>query len=262
MSQVNLQDLPVANFPDGHKHLIIPEDHPAFKATSIKVALRNFDDVFLLAQAAEIFHNIKHCYITYMLAARCDRSFAPGEAFDLRFVTYVINKFRFKTIKVLRPHSPVTLELLRNSIEADVTPALISGLRTVYDINDFAIVSPDKGASLWVGKYAELFNAPLVQCDKSRNMNEDHRGVVGLMVPHLPEGIEDFVIVDDLCDGGGTFLALSAQLRKQGAKRVFLVVTHAIMSKGLDVFDDFIDGIYCTNSFAEFEHDLVHQINV
>jgi ribose-phosphate pyrophosphokinase len=229
---INLHDIPVANFPDGHKHLIVPPDFEHFYTTSIRASIRNFDDLFLLAQATHILPNLKHLSIVYLLAARCDREFSVGEAFDLEIVCSFINTLNFKTVTVLKPHSPVTLELLRTSAEDDMTDTLIGKCIEDFGLIKYAIVSPDKGASLWVGKYAQHFLRPLVQCDKKRDEMAEHHHVMEMVVPELPADCEDYIIVDDLCDGGGTFLALAAKLRGRGAKRVFLVVTHAIMSKG------------------------------
>ena len=93
-------------------------------------------------------------------------------------------------------------------------------------------------------------------------MNAAHRGVGRIVVPELPQGVEDYVIVDDLCDGGGTFIGIAKDLRERGARRVFLIVTHAIFSKGLEPFRGLLDRVYCTNSFANFSDPLVYQENI
>lgn len=250
----------MANFPDGHKHILLSDDFDVNAVTSIKASLKSFDDIFLLAQAKQILPNLKYLYILYLLGARCDRRFSDGEAFDLEIVADVINSLKFEEVKILKPHSPVALQLIKNSTEVNITSAMIS--RCLYEErigSNAAIVSPDKGASSWVGRHAFTFNLPLVQCDKQRSTT-GHRSVSEIIVPKLPQGIDNYIIVDDLCDGGGTFIGVAEKLLEQGAKQVFLVVTHAIMSKGLDVFRGKIKNIYCTNSFASFNHPLIHQV--
>ena len=49
------------------------------------------------------------------------------------------------------------------------------------------------------------------------------------------------LIVDDICDGGGTFIPLAKKLKNAGAKTVTLYVTHGIFSKGLDPLKEHID---------------------
>jgi ribose-phosphate pyrophosphokinase len=56
------------------------------------------------------------------------------------------------------------------------------------------------------------------------------------------------LIVDDICDGGATFVALARKLREAGAIEVSLFVTHGIFSKGKDL--EGIDNIYTTGSFT------------
>jgi ribose-phosphate pyrophosphokinase len=57
----------------------------------------------------------------------------------------------------------------------------------------------------------------------------------------------ELLIVDDICDGGGTFVGLAKKLREAGAKKVHLFVTHGIFSKGVPL--EGIDTIYTTDSF-------------
>ena len=45
-------------------------------------------------------------------------------------------------------------------------------------------------------------------------------------------------MVDDLCDGGATFILLAKELLSKGAKEVHLFVSHGIFSRGLGVLFD------------------------
>ena len=56
------------------------------------------------------------------------------------------------------------------------------------------------------------------------------------------------LILDDICDGGGTFTGLSHVLRgTYGARAVDLFVTHGIFSKGLPL--DGIRAVHTTDSY-------------
>ena len=55
------------------------------------------------------------------------------------------------------------------------------------------------------------------------------------------------LIVDDICDGGATFVGLAKELRAAGAKKVYLYVTHGIFSKGLPL--EGIDKVFTTDSY-------------
>lgn len=61
----------------------------------------------------------------------------------------------------------------------------------------------------------------------------------------------DVLIVDDLCDAGGTFIGAAQVLRQHGARSVSLYVTHGIFSKGVEhLLAQGIDNIYTTTSYA------------
>jgi ribose-phosphate pyrophosphokinase len=63
-------------------------------------------------------------------------------------------------------------------------------------------------------------------------------------------------IVDDICDGGGTFIGVAEELRKLNAVKIILVISHGIFSKGLSLQN--VDEIYCTNSYKEIQEEDAH----
>ena len=64
------------------------------------------------------------------------------------------------------------------------------------------------------------------------------------------EGLTCFII-DDICDGGGTFAGTAKMLKQRGAVKVVLVVSHGIFSKGTSI--EFVDDIYTTDSFKQVD---------
>jgi ribose-phosphate pyrophosphokinase len=65
-----------------------------------------------------------------------------------------------------------------------------------------------------------------------------------------------YVIIDDICDGGRTFIEL-AKVIKEGrpTAKVFLIVTHGIFSAGFKTLNEYMDGIFCTNSYRDVSDD-------
>lgn len=254
---INLKDFNVANFPDGHKHIVSQFSLDEI-GNSICVSIRSFDDLFLLAQVKDIHPQISNLRINYLLGARCDRRFSKAEALDLEIVCDFINNLNFEKIEVLKPHSSFSLELLNNSKEVDITRQLIDNCLLENSLTGVCFVSPDKGASQWIHKF-DL--KPLIQCEKVRE-----NGSITVKLPPITPGdswlnYSNFVIIDDLCDGGGTFTAIAKEIKLTSPlANVYLVVTHAILSKGFQPFEGLIKHIYCTDSFAKFEHPLVKQV--
>ena len=63
-------------------------------------------------------------------------------------------------------------------------------------------------------------------------------------LPYMP-----ILIVDDLCDGGGTFLGIANQA--EGTVPLGLYITHGIFSKGFGELGKHFSKIYTTNSYYE-----------
>jgi len=73
---------------------------------------------------------------------------------------------------------------------------------------------------------------------------------------------KDCLIVDDLADGGRTFKYLAEALKKQGASKVYLYVTHAQFNYGFEELKETIDHVYCTNSYKDIDDVFVTQFKV
>jgi ribose-phosphate pyrophosphokinase len=185
--------------------------------------------------------------VPYFPYARQDRVMASREAFSLKAIARVINSLGFAKVRTCDPHS-------------DVTPALIDRLSYFSQVDLIrrhdelalfiaekrpTIISPDAGAVKKAGAVAAHFGLPLAIATKVRDTST---GAITGTALHAPvEG--DVLIVDDICDGGRTFIELAKALRQAGASRVHLYVTHGIFSKGLAVFSGLIDSIFTTDSF-------------
>ena len=63
----------------------------------------------------------------------------------------------------------------------------------------------------------------------------------------------DCLVVDDICDGGGTFLGLAKELKAKNAGKLYLAVSHGIFSRGVERLLEHYDGVFSTNSFGEVE---------
>lgn len=69
------------------------------------------------------------------------------------------------------------------------------------------------------------------------------------------------LIVDDICDGGGTFIGLAEELKRKNAGKIYLAVSHGIFSKGIDKLD-FLAHVYATDAYNTQAHELLTQISL
>lgn len=58
------------------------------------------------------------------------------------------------------------------------------------------------------------------------------------------------VIIDDICDGGGTFIGLANELKKMGAGSLRLGVTHGLFTKGVAVLLDHFSSIFTLDTYT------------
>lgn len=234
----------IINFPDGQPHVRV-DSKPESISFSIKTPL----DLLVLGQAINAYNNIGHSpiiHINWLMGARYDRHMVQGDSFDLQVIANIINSFNAKDIRILDPHSHKSIELIKNS-----TPIYNRDLYTsINEGDDVVLIIPDKGASVKSEIYSKHISGikDVVFCDKVRDIEGDGSISIKVRNSELCEG-KTCLIVDDICDGGGTFLGIASQINP---KSISLCVTHGIFSKGLDVFSNF-KNIYTTDSFTKLE---------
>ena len=72
----------------------------------------------------------------------------------------------------------------------------------------------------------------------------------------------DCLIVDDICDGGGTFIGLANELKNKNAGKLYLAVSHGIFSRGFDDLEKCFTKIFTTDSIKKPEHNSLTQIKI
>ena len=93
-------------------------------------------------------------------------------------------------------------------------------------LKDLVVVSPDIGGVKMVHAYANLFHAPLAIVIKKRKSASD---VEMLNVVGDVDG-KNVLLVDDLTETGGTVTRAAGILKKQGARKVYASISHAVLN--------------------------------
>lgn len=111
---------------------------------------------------------------------------------------------------------------------------------------DLAVVSPDIGGIKLARSYAKRLDAGLVVIDKRR---PKHNQVEAMNIIGDVSG-KNVLIVDDLIDTGGTFVAAVNTLKEKGAKEIYGAVTHPLLSGDAikKIEDSAITKLYVTDS--------------
>lgn len=111
---------------------------------------------------------------------------------------------------------------------------------------DLVVVSPDIGGIKLARSYAKRLDAGLVVIDKRR---PKHNQVEAMNIIGEVNG-KNILIVDDLIDTGGTFVAAVNTLKEKGAKEIYGAVTHPLLSGDAikKIEDSAITKLYVTDS--------------
>lgn len=169
---------------------------------------------------------IEHLILPHVPGGRQDRMNPEGDVlFTLKSVAKMINDRGFDSVTVFDPHSTVTPALINRCHV--ITPAeILKGFWAGYS----GIIAPDVGAAKRAFDVAQVLGLPFHQAEKHRDVATGK--LSGFAAPTIKSG-EHYLVVDDICDGGGTFLGLGKVIQDAGAF-ADLYVTHGVFSKGLD----------------------------
>lgn len=249
----------IISFPDGEKHLKINELN---RKDTVEIVCRicNSDDLFLLIQLSDILNRqcitVDRLVIPYFMTMRCDRLFSFEEAHSLRIVAEVVNSLKAKDVILIEPHSNVLLSLVNNSIPLYKSPEL-------GNISNSIFCFPDKGAYLRYKNRIASDVKPII-CSKVRDVSTGNlNGFEIISKGDYKEGMS-ICVIDDLCDGGGTFIGIGNLLKEElDPENLILNVTHAIQQKGLEKVADIYDEVNITNSYKDWQdEELPININV
>lgn len=199
-------------------------------------------------------------HMPFFPGARQDRvEDGSGDPLTVKMFADIVNLQHYDSVTVVDPHS-------------DVTPALLERKRVV-DVSEFApaiatlafnrggidyLICPDSGAEKRVFRMSQKLGVPIVKAWKHRD--RDTGKLTGFGIDPLP-GPGNYLVVDDICDGGGTFIGLAEvfhqrliELHQSGVDqdeptKLGLWVTHGVFSHGLDALCSTFEWIGCADSY-------------
>lgn len=254
-------------FPAGEAHTKI-EDRRGYEPTEIAIiqpsATSLHDDLFQLAMWDSTLQNEYEVrqvvLLPYMPGARADR----GTPFGLEVYASFLNGMSLAQIILFDPHSPATLVELQNSftditvLDSDIIPA---NNFKYFNQNYDGVIAPDKGAMTRAQEFADAISCEVFTVEKSRDFETGK--LMGFKVPELDRGGR-YLIVDDICDGGGTFLGIAKELDLP-INQLDLYVSHGVFSKqdGENLLGYFGD-VFTTNSFDPKRelHEAIHRFDI
>ena len=256
----------ISQFPDGQQALDLTEWSQLDKyedPVKIVTRLNSFKDIEILICAVAAIRNIKTnreiaLVAPYFLGARSDRKFQDGGVNYLKQVICpIINSLNFSAVVTLDPHSDVLEACLNNFEKVNNFKLVDEALSYIIgedEEDQVVLVSPDAGAYKKVFDVAKFMKIEkIITATKVRDLKTGN--IIRTEIPVLDQHNKlKYVIVDDICDGGRTFVELAKAIKaSRPTAEIYLVVTHGIFSAGFHDLDEMFDGIFCTNSYETIE---------
>ena len=241
-------DYDIITFPDGQKHIKIISILNPKDTIKIICRIKNGDDFFIVLQTADILqrHGIEFTLsIKYLFTARTDRVFSRNEAYSLKVIADIINNLDCY-LEVFELHKG-NIKYFNNWIKHFQNA----------DQSDYIYCFPDEGA---FNRYSN--NPDSLICTKNRDPE------TGLLSNFQITNSKKFkggnvIVLDDLCDGGGTFLGIASKLDELKPSRKILKIAHAIQKIGIEKVSKVYDEVIITNSFYDWDlEDLPDNVTV
>jgi ribose-phosphate pyrophosphokinase len=207
---------------------------------------------------ALILHGAKSMSLVlpYLPGARQDRTNVGGDVlFTAYSVGYDINCRPWRDVIVLDPHSPVIMGHMMN-VRAQEFP--LSRVAEKCWQGYTGIISADKGGKDRAEQFAKAMNKPIFYGGKTRDVSNGRLN--GFTLEEIPKG-GHFLVVDDICDGGGTFIGLAEKIAEQGGF-ADLYVSHGLFSKGTRELKKHYKNIVTTDSVQTVRSNDVLTINI
>lgn len=191
--------------------------------------------------------------LSYLPYARQDKAISNTSTFALNVFAHMLNALHFDEVIIMDPHSQDAIKMIYNS-RAEYPVDTVLYLFDEYEHN--LLCYPDKGA---LSKYTEIYKCSYMYGEKVRDQLTGH--ITSYEIKGQSVAGQKVLIVDDICDGGMTFILLAKDLLKAGAIEVNLFVTHGIFSKGLKpLFDSGINKIFTKDGeVSEVQGNLAYE---
>ncbi|TQC51488.1 ribose-phosphate pyrophosphokinase [Mycoplasmopsis mucosicanis] len=173
--------------------------------------------------------------LSYYGYARQDRKASGRQPIGAKLVADLLQTAGVTKIIAVDLHNPAIQGFF--NIPIDDLRGAFPIAEAVKGLNErFTVVSPDHGGTIRARKLAELIaNTIKISIIDKRRVGTNQTEVMGLI--GSVEG-ENAVIIDDIIDTGGTILKAVDTLKNHGAKKIVVVATHGIFTKGFDIFEN------------------------
>ena len=241
----------IFTFAGGESQVVLPDafiaDAGSVASVRINAWLKTADTVMQLLLLTDAVRRVTpnvplYLNMPYVPYARQDRVCNPGEELSAKVFCDLINAQAYASVTIADPHSDVVPALLDRVSVVDASVMLAEVLQQPSFARGVTLLAPDAGARKRVQQLAKKLGVEHIAfADKVRDTKTGRISGTSVSsdLPHLP-----ILVVDDICDGGRTFVELGKALAEVSQQPRYLYVTHGIFSKGFEELNLYYQRIF------------------
>ena len=225
LGKVNIQ-----HFSDGEICPIFMESvrgDYVFLVQSTFAPVENLMELLLMIDAARRASAYKViAVIPYYGYARQDRKDRPRVAIGSKLVANMLVAAGADRVITMDLHAPQIQGYFDIPVDHLDSSAVFIPYIEQLKVENLTFAAPDVGSTNRVREIASYFNAEMVICDKHRKRANEIASMV--VIGEVTD--RDIVIIDDICDTGGTLAKSASLLMEKGARSVRAMITHPVLS--------------------------------
>ena len=227
---IHLGKVNIQRFSDGEISPIILESvrgDYVFLVQSTNSPAENLMELLLMIDAARRASADKViAVIPYYGYARQDRKDRPRVAIGSKLVANMLVAAGADRIITMDLHAPQIQGYFDIPVDHLDSHAVFIPYIENLRLENLTFAAPDVGANNRIREIASYFNAEMVICDKHRKRANEIASMV--VIGDVTD--RDIVIIDDICDTGGTLAKSASLLMEKGARSVRALITHPVLS--------------------------------
>ncbi|GAB6136782.1 ribose-phosphate diphosphokinase [Thermococcus prieurii] len=239
-------EVELRKFPDGEKYVRVLGSGDEATVVSSTFAPQDEKIVELLligdALREKGFKKLR-AVVPYFAYSRQDRVTKEGEPVSVRAIMKALGVY-YDELYIFDLHNPETLKYFPGK-GVNVSPARVIADYFREKLGGGIVLAPDKGARERAKAVAEELGLEYSHFEKRRISPTE----VEMRPVDIDVRGKNVLIVDDIISTGGTMVKASEILRKLGAERIFVGVTHGVFAEGaIERVSKAVDELAVTNT--------------
>ncbi len=158
--------------------------------------------------------------------ARQDRKDRPRVAIGSKLVANMLTAAGADRVVTMDLHAPQIQGYFDIPVDHLDSSAIFIPYIENLNLANLTFAAPDVGSANRIREIATFFECEMVICDKHRKRANEIASMV--LIGDVTD--RDVVLIDDICDTGGTLVKSAALMKEKGARSVRALCTHPVLS--------------------------------